>query len=763
MKRLLCTWLLASALPLAHAEPVWLPLRDPSLMIQPGSILDFSALAPGAAPLAQLQADGGGHLVRQDEPGKPRRFLMASLGFSAATGYFPDHAAAERYVQQIRLRGYNMIRLDFVEDTLIQGRSADFDFNPEQLDRFHYLLAALKREGIYFMLNGLSSDNGAYGNLQKRWENQRQAKLRVYYDPEAQQHWKKLIDRMLGTVNPYTKLSTLADPALAGLIVVNEGGLEFVNRGGSTPELKQAFAAWLKQKYGGTAQLAKAWNGELKAGENLDGSPPAFPKTDAWTSRRMADTQRFYVELEKSTSAWMTQYLRRAGYKGLITAYNNWLSPAAHLARAQYDWIDLHNYFSEPTGFVSSGSKISQDSMLAGGAKYIVELAAGQQLGKPYTVSEFGQVFWNKYRRESSLALPAYAALQGWDVIAQHGGALVLSYAEAGGRKDRIYPFMVATDPVNRATETLAALLYLRGDVAEARNTVAIPLDPGFIYDDNAFYGNIPPDLSRLALVSRIGLEWREQPVARGLYTAQSAPGDTALKLSGKPAPVTPDPGLASQAAKLASSVAGPLAGRIDRLPQLAQRRLDERVQTLRKGGLLSRDNDTDPGAGLYQSDTGQLLLDSTRRRMTVITPKTEGVVFDVPEAVSLNKLSVSDADGPALVAVAAMDQQPLASSKRMLVVLASDARNTNMRFSDAAETTLADLGTGPVQIEARRVRLKLQNSHAATLRVYAVNLRGQRGDLIAVQRSGDSISFLLDTAALKQGPTTYFEVTAEE
>lgn len=762
MMRKICGALLAAIVPALHAEPSWVALRDPSLMVQAGSILDFSALAPATKSLPPLQSDSSGHLVREDQPGKPQRFLMASLGFSAATGYFPDHASADRYVQQLKMRGYNMARLDFVEDTLMQNRSEDFDFNPEQLERFHYLLAALKREGIYYVLNGLSSENAAYGNLQKRWVNQRNAKLRVYFDPEMQAHWKKLIDRMLGTINPYTKMSPLADSALAGLIVVNEGGLEFVLRGSAPVELRQRFSAWLKQKYGSQAALARAWGKDLRAGEGLDGlTPPEFPKTDAWTGPKMADTQRFFVELQTNTASWMTQYLRQRGYKGFITANNNWLSPAAHLARSQYDWVDLHNYFSEPSSFTSAGSRISQDSMLAGGAKYIAELATGQQLGKPYTVSEHGQVFWNKYRRESGLALPAYAALQDWGMIAQHGGALVLSYAEPGGRKDRIYPFMVATDPVTRATETLAALLYLRRDVAVAKRTVAIPLDPGFIYDDNAFYGNIPPDLSRLALVSRIGIEWRARPVARGLYDAQSAPGNTTLKVGGKD--VASDPGLASQAAKLASSVAGQFGNRIERVPQVAQRRLAERVQTLRKSGLLAADNRSDPADGVFQSDTGQLLLDSGRRRMTVITPKTEGVVFDQPEPITLGALSVSDADGPALVAVSAMDQAPLTSSKRMLVILASDARNSNMRFSDAAETTLVEFGTGPVVIEARRVRIKLNNPNAGVLRVYAVNLRGQRGDQLAVQRSGDSISFLLDTGALKQGPTTYFEVTAEE
>ena len=51
----------------------------------------------------------------------------------------------------------------------MEGRKQDFDFNPEQLDRFYYLVAALKRSGIYLILNGLSNSNGGYGNIDERW------------------------------------------------------------------------------------------------------------------------------------------------------------------------------------------------------------------------------------------------------------------------------------------------------------------------------------------------------------------------------------------------------------------------------------------------------------------------------------------------------------------------------------------------------------------------------------------------------------------
>jgi hypothetical protein len=164
----------------------------------------------------------------------------------------------------------------------------------------------------------------------------------------------------------------------------------------------------------------------------------------------------------------------------------------------------------------------------------------------------------------------------------------------------------------------------------------------------------------------------------------------------------------------------------------------------------------------VYQSDTGQLTLDSRRKRMTVVTPNTEAVVFDAPERVALNRLTLERADGPALLAVSSVDPQPLYDSKRMLVVLASDARNSGMRFADAGATTLVDIGGPPVLVEARMVQFTLKSRHAAQLKMYATNLRGVRTEPIALTVSGDSVGVVLDTAKLTQGPALYFEITAD-
>lgn len=740
----------------------WLPVKDVSLLVATGSILDFSELSSPPKPIEhRLAVDAEGRLILDDAPHSPRRFLMASLGFSEANGSFPDHATTDVYVRQLRLRGYNMVRLDFIESTLMVGRQADFDFDPQQLDRFYYLLAALKRDGIYYVLNGLSSENAGYGNIQQRWINVRQAKLGVYYDPEIQAHWKRLMERMLSPINPYSGQSILADPALAGVIMVNEGGLPSVTLRGVPDVLKPLFADWLSKKYGTQAALAQAWNGELSPNELLATKTVEFPKPDAWTGHRMADAQAFFVALEQSTADWMGQHLRQLGYKGLLTAYDNWLSPAQHLSRGQFDWVDLHHYFSEPTQFVEPGSVMRQDSMLQGSAKYIAELAAGRHIGKAFSVSEYGQVFWNKYRRETALALPAYASFQAWDIICQHGNAIELSYAETTHRKEAIYPFIVGTDPIARATETLAALLFLRGDVRSSKHRLGVNFDHEFVFANNAFLGNMPGDIARLGLVTGIGLDWLGQKAASGLYDAQISPHSSDVKLVANTVAV--EPGIVGKIDILLRKHVGSLGKKLSKAPLLVDERWRDRLQALHKADLLDTSNRTEAAEGLYESDTGQILLDARRKRLSVVTPKTEAVVFDQPERIELGNIAVEQSDGPALVAVSALDGKTLQDSKRMLVILATDARNSGMRFADSAETTLQELGRNPVLMQTVKLKMNLKNNNAANLKVYSSTLRGTRGDSIPVMRGDGVMSFELDTAKLSHGPTTYFEISSLE
>lgn len=740
----------------------WVPVKDVSLMIEPGSILDFSALVPPAEPIQhRIVVNKQGHLTTENRPNQSQRFLIGSLGFGASLGGFPSHALTDLYIQQYRMHGYNMVRLDFVESTLMEGRKGDFDYNPEQLDRFYYLVSALKKNGIYLILNGLSSGNGGYGNVSERWINKKGLHAGVYFDAEKQAHWKKLIATMYGQVNPYTGVSVLKDPTVAGLILVNEGNLVFLNRNGVAPALKPHFAKWLKTKYGGQQALKTAWGGELKASENIESGEIDFPAPDAWTSKRMADVQQFFFETENKTAAWMTSYLRGLGYQGLTSAYNLWNAPAANASRSQLPWADMHHYFAHPEYDAKGNMKVRQDSMLKNGANYIREIAATKHIGKPFTVTEHGQVFWNPYRRESGLALPAYAAFQSWDGICQHSGAVDLSYAPTVGRKNFINPFAVGSDPISRVTETLAALLYLRGDVTPAKHVLSVKFDQDDAFVKSAHLGGTPSDVSKLSLVTGVGLDWQGK-LGLDAYDGQIALNQPGLKLvsNGKLQTLKPSENLAVKLDGLMQKYTQKIAYKASKISLIADERWAARLQNIRDAKWLSADNQSSAETNVYHSDTGEILLDAEQKRLTVITAKTEAVVFDEPKTIQLNQLKVLSAESGALVAVSAMDNQPLANSKRMLLVLATDARNSDMQFAGSGYETITQMGQAPVIVRANKVKIALRNANQKQLKVFSTNLRGQRVDAIPVQQTADTIEFELDISKLSHGATTYFEVS---
>jgi hypothetical protein len=749
----------------AVAEPQWVPVKDTSLEVEAGSILDFSSLLPPVATTQErLTLNAQGQWIKASAPHQPLRFLIGSLGFGVNLGGMPDHALTDRYVKQYRMHGYQMVRLDFLESMLMEGRQQDFDFNPEQLDRFYYLVYALKKNGMYLILNGLSNGNGGYGNVAERWISKKNMHAGIYFDAEKQTHWKKLIQTMYGQVNPYTKLTTLQDPVLAGVILVNEGNLVFLNRQGVNPTLKPYFAKWLQQKYGNQAQLVQAWGSELKADELIHKQTISFPKPDAWTSKRMADTQAFFYETEKHTAQWMTQYMRNLGYPGLVTAYNLWHAPAAHASRGQLPWVDMHNYYAHPDYLPNGMMRVNQDSMLGSSANYVRELAMARHWGKPFTVTEHGQVFWNPYRRENSLALPAYAALQGWNGICQHSGAVDLSYAPTVGRKPIIHPFAVGTDPISRVTETLSALLYLRRDVSEANHTVGIRIGPKEAFEQSAHLGSMPADVSKLSLITGVGLDWQAgaPTTTPSQYDAQLDLNGTDIKLlhNTSAKPIQSASNFSTLLDNWMQHYASTLVYPARKIPHLADERFSARVETLKAYGWLSTHNLTDAKQQVYQSDTNQLLLEALQKRMTVITPNTEAVVFAQPAPHSLNQLSVLSAQQGALVAVSAMDKQPLANSKRMLLILATDARNTDMRFTDTTANTATSLGKPPVILLANKIKLAIKSPHKQHFKVYSLNLRGQRMDAINLKQTETSIEFELDIQQLKHGATTYFEIT---
>ena len=758
-------------------------LSDPnSLEIVSGSVLDFSGFNKSLHITNKLIINTSGRFANASNPNVSLKFLIASPNFGIQSGGIPSKPDIDREILQYKMHGYNMVRYHFLEYGLMYNRKADFDYNPEQLDRFYYFVSQLKKNGIYLILDGLSAPNGGYGDdniysyqdpsdptknvkayYWDRYIDNKNLKFGVFFDPIAQQHWKDLIASMYGKVNPYTGLTTLQDPVLAGLILVNENNILNTGTGNNIPVMQKEFSKWLLNKYGSNSALSIAWGAELKADENIELGKINIPKFLDSPSKRMANIQQFNAEIEKKTGDWMTSYVAGLGFNGPVTSYHFLLNPASDISRGEFKWADMHMYGASEYYSSNGEYSISQDSMLGNRADYIGQIATAKHLGKPFTVTEHGQIAWNQYRREAALALPAYAAFQSWDGICQHSASISLSYSYDALKQPvpLVLPYSVGSDPISKTTDTLAALLYLRGDVSPAVNNIGAKVSKLDVFNLDSNASAIPQEVRSLSLVTGLGLDI-----------------DGATKTlvdSGK--------NLASYKAQLDIYKPGQLdlytsngVQRFNRYPTewTNEGFTDLGIQNLRDAGLIGSSNITNAYSGIYQSDTGQITLTVPKKEMRVITNKTEATTFDVQSTtfspINLQSLSILSADSSALVSISVMDTaSTIASSKRMLIILSTDAVNTEMGFTDSTRTSLSnkaidgkpDFGKLPVLVRVAKVKLALKKSNTKTLKVYSVDLRGQRKQLIPItSQTPSKIEFELDISKLTQGATTYFEIS---
>ncbi len=726
----------------ASAGSSWLPLADQQLTTaKAGNALDFSSLgssdAAGRWGWARAMPGEGIGFERQPAP---KRFLCASMVFSPPNGGLPSKEEARQLVTELRRTGYNAVRLHYIDAALMQGRNKDFDVDPDGLARLHGLLAQLKEAGIYWLVDGMTSDNGGYGDVgPNRYVRKHDTKVDALLTSDGFDHWAQLVDVIWGVKNPHTGLAPLADPAMLGIILVNEGGLAFtatVRGNRYPPSLAAPFRAWLKRRYGQDSVARAAWSGEMAPAESLDGEL-GLPAAVRGQSPRDKDFARFISDTEVDGLRRMEAHVRSRGFGGLATAFDNWSFLGADLTRAQASWVDMHAYHSEPTRYVEPGSRVVQSGLLESVGRAVRELSNARQWGKPFTVSEYAQPFWHRSRFEMAALLPAFAAHQGWGLICQFAEVPVqISYGPSPfARRQAIYPFGVGADPIARAGERLAAVLFLRGDVAKSKHRIRLHLQPNALMTRSAGWEQVPEAVSRLAFVAPLGLDFGPLP-------EQPVPGELSLDLLGAAPPWL---------AKLQSALtkAGLGAG-------------GEGVAQLRGAGIIDAANRSQPGRQRYESDTRQMMLDAREQWLTIDTPMTSVVVLCAGGSGKAGGFSVEQASGPALFAVSVLDGRALGESRRLLLWVLTDAMNTGMTFADEQRSTLTALGKFPPLVRTVAARLTIPNVQASDLKAWALSLNGERRESLPLLIDDRTVTLMLDTAALPGGPALFFELAVE-
>lgn len=736
-----------STAPMARPEhpPEWLPVPAQSLAITPGSALDFSGLTPSTpagsegplrlTPQGELRFTGGSD---------PARFNCAVISNGPTiTSAFPTHAEADRMAQQLRIHGYTLARFHFADTRLaLRGRRADFQVDPEQLDRFYYQLAALKRNGVYWMIDGLTNPEGLKANA--GWDSPRSVdslKIRMNFDPAAQADWLKMVDILYGRTNPYTGMTTLADPALAFVVGANENSIAFWSAiygkpGAPYPTgIDELFDRWVRARAtigGGLARLIP----DASAAEIAGSAPVAAPQSWNDDGPRMAQFLAFIAELEVGSQRWMTDRLKERGFQGAVLAFSEWFKQQDNSSRSQMPVTDLHSYVGEVTSY-AAGSRLVMPSTAATGMGSWLNHAAGRWLDRPLVSSEYGQAYPNPYRYEAGLIMPALSAFQGYSAICRHAHLSVEpAIPEATSETPAMMAYSIGLDPVARAGETLATLLFYRGDVASATTgIVAVPFGANqFGKPGSAF---LPMSIRRAALLTRFGLIAPDKvdslPASARIVGATAVPYRFSDKVM----------------ERLIDMVTGNALSQQERL-----------VADLRRDGVLAPGNRTDPARGIFQSATGEMTLETQRGLFQVVTPRTEAVsVAELAGDLSLNVMTVRRIDRGALLSASTLDGQPLVSSRKVLLILTGDAKNTGMILGGTGETRFVrQWGTWPILMERVVADIELRVPTSSRGRLSVLDLRGdviRQSELVA--GTDDRVRLKLDIGAVTGNPTTFF------
>ena len=260
----------------------------------------------------------GDHFEFTDKPGKPVRFYGVNLCWSA---HELTHRESEELAKRLAALGYNTVRIHHYDSMLTERSGNRLELDAERLDKLDYLIAELKKNGIYTSLELYTTRVPAAQDVPG-------IKIRDMHDfraalplvPAVQKNFRDFAAKLLTHRNPYTGSEWRNEPAIFTICTVNENLLPAPWK--EHPELpniyRAAFAAWCKEK-------------KIAFPQEFDDSP-LFGK--------------FILELQQKLYADLSTYLKRdLGVRALLTDNNNGDSLSQTAERSMLDYADFHGYW----------------------------------------------------------------------------------------------------------------------------------------------------------------------------------------------------------------------------------------------------------------------------------------------------------------------------------------------------------------------------------------------------------------------------------
>jgi len=662
--------------------------------------IDLSSLLdPPAGKHGFLRVDAEGHFAFAD--GTRARFFGTNIGGRSP---FPEKAEARILAARLAKYGVNLLRIHAIDSRwaplIDYAKGNSRSLNAQALDRMDFLVAELKKRGIYvyfdlldyrrfFPADGVrDADRFEHG-----WHHS--IKGATIFNDRLIELQKEFATQFFTHRNPYTTLRYCDDPAVAVVETTNENSVFYFRNTTLTlptyvDELKQRWNRWLAERFGDRAALAKAWTnpkGECallpaedpaKATvvlpmQHLYQDPAKAPFVGERSPVRVSAMIRYFFDLERRYYGAMRTHLKAIGIKVPITGTNQTFCPASVCVDAVNDFMTRNNYWQHPNvrakPYVTFRNLAIVRSDLSKTSNPLTAIASSTVAGKPMISPEFNWPWPIEFRGECLPMMAAYACLQDWD------GLLFFAY---NGERKHLEHFGSQSDPVRWGQFPAAALLFHRGDVAVARKTIHVAWSEAETFAGRRSHREAPISPFRhFTYLSKVRNTFRPQPKTGAAEVVDGATWQA-------------------------------------------------------------------PAQKRYVSDTGELTLDSERRLFTIDTARTKAVVGFVGEQgrVELKGMTVECRNAFAAVMATSLDGKPLGESRRVLLTAVARAENTGQAFTPG-KRAIPEKGRAPVLAEPVDARVTL--TVPGPVAVYPLDPTGKRRPALPATLEANTLR--LDTA----------------
>jgi hypothetical protein len=276
--------------------------------------------------------------------GKRIRFWTALIIGCAC---FPSHDDATLVARRLASRGFNQVRIHLIDcyyapsGLFDPAHKGELRILPEQLEKLDFLIAELKRHGLYVELpvNGQHWRNVSGATEYPGMDGQKFASFSSgvpLWSDEFLTAEKQFARDFFGHVNPYTGKAYTEEPGVSTMEIINENGLICGWRGGhlrkSWPaamiaDLQTHWNGYLKSRYATTERLRRAW---------AEGQIPADPRQMLRDGDLGEDAAAWRLQVVKPSTATIERFDRGGPESGPC------LTLASDRASKQMAFVILH-------------------------------------------------------------------------------------------------------------------------------------------------------------------------------------------------------------------------------------------------------------------------------------------------------------------------------------------------------------------------------------------------------------------------------------